>query len=217
MTEVSLQLVRECLELHLFRVTTYWQHEDDGPRVAESAALLFVESRTPDMPAELPFLLRDSEFTRLSRAVIEVRAWHGDRLYPSVVENNPILAHVTSAEVRALAEDVFQGAPYASVLVFSELPQSPKQQERALELLRDLGLDHAVEFPTVLQQMLARINAHGSYAPSATLQTLRLLKRYNLLRRQQLEFAFPMEPHAPAKAPPIDVTMPQDNADTGDE
>ncbi len=60
-------------------------------------------------------------------------------------------------------------------------------------MLRGFGISHVLEFSAVLADILHRINAYGNYAPSDTLQTLRLLKRYDLVRRQQLEFGFPTE------------------------
>ena len=162
--------------------------------------LLFVEQNRSDSAQRTTgtrgagFLLRPEEIDHLDRAVVEVRAWHADRMYPSVVEGNAILGHVATPEVRQLAANVFGSDDFASVLVISEFAASPKPRERAQQLLQGLGIDHVLEFPAVLQDMLQRINAHGNYAPSQTLQTLRLLKRYGLVRNQQLEFAFPLDP-----------------------
>jgi hypothetical protein len=50
-----------------------------------------------------------------------------------------------------------------------------------------------IEFPVILHEIVDKISAHVSYAPSDTLQTLRLLKRYNFIRYQQLELPFPTE------------------------
>lgn len=198
-----MQIVREFFELHLFRVLTHWQHEALFAGQADPSVLLFVEQNRVDSPARVAmpraagFLLRPDEIDQVERAVVEVRAWHADRVYPSVVEGNAILGHVATPEVRQLAEGVFGTREFASVLVISEFAASPKPRERAQQLLQGLGIDHVLEFPAVLQDMLSRINAHGNYAPSQTLQTLRLIKRYGLVRNQQLEFAFPVE-SAPA-------------------
>lgn len=213
-----MQIVREFFELHLFRVLTHWQHEALFAGQSDPSVLLFVEQNRADTHVRAAnvrtagFLLRPEEVEQLDRAVIEVRAWHADRVYPSVVEGNAILGHVATPEVRQLAASVFGTDDFASVLVISEFAASAKPRERAQQLLQGLGIDHVIEFPAVLQDMLQRINAHGNYAPSQTLQTLRLIKRYGLVRNQQLEFAFPLEP-SPAAPAVHAVVAPPDEAD----
>jgi len=217
MSDLNMQIVREFFELHLFRVLTHWQHEALFAGQSDPSVLLFVEQNRVDSQqrntgARASFLLRPEEIAQLDRAVVEVRAWHADRVYPSVVEGNAILGHVATPEVRQLAANVFGSEDFVSVLVISEFAASPKPRERAQQLLQGVGIDHVIEFPAVLQDMLQRINAHGNYAPSQTLQTLRLLKRYGLVRNQQLEFAFPMEP-MPASIPVHVAVLPVEEAD----
>jgi len=163
----------------------------------DAPLLLFVENSRPEAVRPVDFLIEPGDVAGLQRAVVEVRAWHADRFYASVIEANPVLGHVAYEETRQLARQVFGGREFATVLVISELPASPDARDRALRLLRDLDIDHVIEFPTLLEEVLFKVSAYGQYAPSATLQTLRLLKRYSLIRRLQLEFAFATEPPPP--------------------
>jgi hypothetical protein len=198
-SDLNMQLVRECFELNRFHVLTHWQHED-LVHSAEPGYLLFVERIVAETEREAEFVLRAEEIGRIRRAVVEVRAWHADRVYPSVIEGSPALAHVASEETRALGQSAFLTDDFTSILVISELPSSPRHRARSVQLLQELGIGHVIEFPTILQDLLAHTSANGNYAPSQTLQTLRLLKRYNFIRRQQLEFLFPLEaPVAPGK------------------
>ncbi|MBI1321273.1 MAG: hypothetical protein GC168_20300 [Candidatus Hydrogenedens sp.] len=190
MSDLSLQIVRECFELHQFRAVPHWPMDEGGWNSAEAAPLLFIERLEPE-PGTPEFLLRAQDLPALRRAVVEVRAWHADKFYPSVVENNVVLGNVASAATRALAAQVLRAEDAAAILVVSELPRSPGPRQRSLELFRSKGIDHVLEFPTLLGAMLERISPHGSYAPSPTLQAFRLLKRYGFLKRQQLEFEFP--------------------------
>lgn len=204
-----MQFVREFFELNRFHVLTHWQHDAPVARGVDSTALLFAENSQPEALGPLPFLLRPAELSGLRRAVVEVRAWHGDRFYPSVVENSAVLSHVVQEETLNLARSVFGSPDFVTVLILSELPASPRHRARSLELLQGRGIGHVLEFPTILQDMLAHVSVDGNYAPSQTLQTLRLLKRYNLLRRQQLEFSFPHGPVTPGKEPD-EGTFPED-------
>lgn len=203
MSAINLQLVREFFELHNFRVLTNW-HQDSG-RSAEADAQLFVENCQPEPDRPRDTLLRLEDISTLQRAVVEVRAWHGDRVYASVVENNPILTQFLRGPAQDRANEIFRGHPYTTILVVSELPPSPEQRARTLERIQRTGLGHLLEFPTILHGLIGRISVTGDYDASATLALLRLLKRYRMVRNMQLEFPFPA---ARADAPRIDATIP---------
>lgn len=207
MADVNLQLVREFFELNLFRVVTNWQRDPSWQSSGEGSVQLFVESIRPVPLGEASFVLSPADTALLERAVVEVRAWHADRFYPSVVESNPVLSQfVGDEQARAMAEDVFGGAPYKTLLVVSELPASPQPRARSIALLRRAGLDHVLEFPVLLQDLLDKVSIHGNYVASTTLQTLRLLKRYKLVRNMQLEFPFRAEPPVPETTPLVDTS-----------
>jgi hypothetical protein len=213
MSDLNLQMVREFFELNLFHVLTPWQHEASAQGF-DSGPLLFVEHSDPDSSEDIPFLLQSGDAEKMHRAVVEVRAWHADRFYPSVIEGASVLAHVVSNDTAAQAQAIFHGAEYRTILVISELPNTPEPRARSIQLLQKLGVQHILEFPTLLEDILTRISPHGHYAPSQTLQTMRILKRYNLVQRQQLEFAFNPEPPPTAISPDIDTeTLPDESDD----
>ncbi|GMW02920.1 MAG: hypothetical protein AMXMBFR84_40560 [Candidatus Hydrogenedentota bacterium] len=216
MADVNLQLVRECFELNVFRVLTNWQ-QDSRFQFAESTGQLFVENTALPVPRELPFVLRAEDIPAIDRAVIEVRAWHGDRFYPSVIEANPVLSQFVAPESLALARELFKGLPFVTVLVVSELPLSMDLRDRSAELLRRSGIGHVLEFPVLLQDLLNKVESQGMYVGSQTLQTLRLLKRYKFIRHQQMDLPFKPEAHVPPMPPPVHVveapanTLDEDN------
>jgi len=191
MSDLNLQIVREFFELNRFQVMTHWQHDDAGWTGGEAAPLLFVEQIESEPAAAPEFLLRPQDIAGIPRAVVEVRAWHADKFYPSVVENNAVLGNVANESTRALAEHMLRSKEFTNILVVSELPRGAGPRQRSLDLLRDKGIAHVLEFPTLLGDMLERLSPHGNYAPSSTLQMMRLLKRYGFIKRQQLEFDFP--------------------------
>ncbi len=204
MGDLNMQIVREFFELNRFHVLTHWQHERI-PQISDFGSLLFVEHPHGEVGGEVDFVPRPDQIAHIPRAVVEVRAWHTDRFYPSTVETSPVLGHVAGEEVHDLAHSIFNSAAFTTILVVSELPHSHAPRQRSIELLRAFGIGHVLEFSTILQDILARISAHGHYAPSQTLQTMHLLKRYGLIRRQQLEFSFPLEA-PPANEAPVDTT-----------
>lgn len=211
MSDVNTQLVREYFELLRFRVVTHWQHDAHLPRVADPASLLFIELPDANAGTSAPFLLKSEDMPHIRRAVVEVRAWHADRFYPSVIENSATLAHAGTDEVQGLAASIFGQDDATNILVVSELPRTQEQRERACELLRARGIRHVLEFPVLLGDLLERLNPNGQYAPSPTLQVLRLVKRYHFLRRQQMEFSFPGEAPTPSRPAPISTSAPEED------
>jgi hypothetical protein len=206
MNDLNMQFVREFFELNLFHVLTHWQH-DSLARIGDLSSMLFVEHTKPE-PSEAGFLLSPGEMSRIGRAVVEVRGWHADRFYPSVIQASPNLGHVAFDDTRELAREVLGCDDFTTILVISELPSSPKPRARALELLKDFGIGHILEFTTVLRDTLDRLSPQGNYAPSQTLETMRLLKRYRFITRQQLEFPFATEALPTNDLPEIETTMP---------
>ena len=158
---------------------------------------MFVENTNQAPVRDLPFVLMPSDIQAVERAIVEVRAWHADRFYPSVIESSPVLYQFVSEDSLALASEVFAGRPFGKVLVVSELPVTLEQRQRSIGLLEETGIDHVIEFPTVLQDLLGKVSVNRSYAASHTLETLRLLKRYKLIRNLQMEFAFYTEAPPP--------------------
>ena len=206
MSDLNMQIVREFFELRLYHVLTHWQHDDQAPRSADPGTLLFVEPRHTENEALPDFLLQREHLGHIPRSVVDIRAWHGDRFYPTVVEANPILGRVASPETQDLGQSIFGTDEFNTLLVISELPQSHDPRQRALACLQDLGLDHVIEFPTLLTDMIQRITPHGHYTASPTLQLLRLLKRYDFIKRQQMEFPFSVEPREFKVVPNVEAT-----------
>jgi hypothetical protein len=206
MGDVNVQLVREFFELNLFHVLTNWQQAARRFRPGEHGGQLFVQNTAADAARELPFLLHPTDMSAIERAVVEVRAWHADRFYPSVIDANPVLYEFVSEDSLALASEIFTRQPFSTILVVSELPASPELRQRSLDRLRSTGIEHVIEFPLILRDIINRLDANGNYPASETLQTLRLLKRYKLVRNQQMEFAFTNEAPPSERQPIVDTS-----------
>ncbi len=216
MADVNLQLVREFFELNMFAVLTNWQRESLRQRVPDSSLQVFVENVNPVRPHDLSFVLNPTGIGAVERALVEVRAWHADKFYPSVIESSPVLWQFVSPESLAFAREIFGSRPFKSILVISELPASPEPRARSIQLLQGTGIDHVLEFSSVLRDLVDTVSMHENYTSSTTLQVLRLMKRYKLVRDQQLEFAFPNEASAAGPLPHVEAVAERD-AESGDD
>lgn len=212
MSDVNLNIVREFFELNRFRVMTRWEHEPGGSGSGDQGIQLYVVNTEP-VEVERGFVLTSAGLRSIARGLVEVRAWHSDRFYPSVIESSAVLGHIVEADSVNCAFDHFQSHDFSTILVISELPASPDQRARSVDLLRRTGIDHVLEFPTLLQDMLDRIDINAAYGASATLQVLRLLKGYRFIQNQQLELVFPTEARVPRQAAAVEVVADEESSD----
>ncbi len=194
MTDIDLQLVREFFELNSFQVTTRWRQHDPVEAPADGGLQLYVENAKPGPEQELNAVLHPSDLPYIRCAVVEIRAWHTDRFYSSLIESNPVLTQFAEPAALGPATDFFGTEDFKTIIVVSELPRAAEQRSQTIQRLKRTGIDHLIEFPSVLQSLANKIVLNGTYTGSPTLQILQLLKRYRLLRNQQLEFMFPAEP-----------------------
>jgi hypothetical protein len=212
MAEVDLQIVREFFELHRFKVATRWpQH--DPERDSDGGVQLYVQNAGAVLEAEeADIALHAARIGQIANAIVEIRPWHTDRFYASLIESNPVLTEFADPGALGHATDFFGGEPFATILIVSELPRTAEQRGQALRRINEAGVQHVLEFPAILEDVIGRVALTGTYNGSPTLQLLQLLKRYRLLRSQQLEFTFPRESASYTKNPRVDTTAPADDA-----
>lgn len=147
----------------------------------------------PLAPAEAPSVPVDAmsvggrELTQFARAVISVRGWHTDRFSPAILNLSPEIFRFAAAPAVRGAARVLGEGPVAKILCLPELPASVTQRHKALEMLREKGVDAVLLFPTMLRELIRQVEVSKSYEKSDVLQTLRILKNYDLLRDEQLE------------------------------
>lgn len=213
MTGIDAQIAREFFELNGFRVQTCWAQQQRG----DGAVQIYVENSEPRENADAELVLTLDTLPGLERALVEVRPWHTERLYASVIENNPVLTQFAAPERTGHASEFFADRAFRTVLVTSELPPNPEQRARSVEALDRSPVDHVIEFATVLRFLIGAVNVNSAYTASSTLQLLQLLKRYRLIQYQQMEFLFPMD--APVVSTPHVETAPTpaDDRDKYDE
>jgi len=193
-SDINFQLTREYFELNYFRVMTPWQRRAHEGHGGDDGAQLFVDQAEPVIDDEAGLLLTGGAVKSITRAVVEIRAWHSDRVYASDVEAHAVLCQFAQDGALEPARDYFRGEAFATILVISELPATEKARADALAAIQSRGVDHVIEFSELLRGLLERIDLSAVYGPSPTLHLLQLLKRYRLTRNSQLEFTFPFEP-----------------------
>lgn len=159
----------------------------------------------PTASGEAPseFLLTGHSLRNVSRAVVSVRGWHTDRLSPATLKLSPQLVRFAQESALRSVRAQLGDAPIFRILCLSELTATQTLRKNALEMLREQRVDGLLSFPTMLLELARGIEANKSYEKSDLLQTLRILKNYNLLRDEQLEL-FPRIVRRKRKSGPAD-------------
>ncbi len=133
------------------------------------------------------FVLTGTALREVGRAVVSVRGWHTDRVSPAILKLSPELVRFAQEPALRSVRARIGDAPIFRILCLSELPSTATLRERAKESLQEQGVDGVLLFPTMLRELVRGIEQNRNYEKSDLLQTLRILKNYDLLRDEQLE------------------------------
>jgi hypothetical protein len=144
-------------------------------------------SRKPD------FFLFSTELPYVHQAVVAVKPWHTDVFTPAMLKGSPEIFGFLEKNVLKQAQRLFPdegdgiGSDVAKILVLPALPTAEPFRSQSVELLKERGVDGIISFRAMLLDLIEKIDANRNYGKSDTLQVIRVLKNYDLLRDAQLD------------------------------
>jgi hypothetical protein len=152
------------------------------------------DGRRPD------FFLFATELPYLHRAVVSVKPWHTDVFTPGMLKSSPEIFRFLEDEVQRRAtrffppedgEEAGKAEEFSKVLVLPALPTQEPFRTQSVELLKARGVDGIISFRAILTDLIHKVEVNRSYRKSDTLEVLRILKNYDLLRDPQMELLAP--------------------------
>jgi hypothetical protein len=144
-------------------------------------------SRKPD------FFLFSSELQFVHQAVVAVKPWHTDVFTPTMLKGSPEIFGFLEQNVLKQAARLFPtesdgiGSDVAKILVLPALPTAEPFRSQSVEMLKEKGVDGILSFRSMLLDLIEKIDANRNYGKSDTLQVIRVLKNYDLLKDAQLD------------------------------
>lgn len=143
-------------------------------------------SRKPD------FFLFSSELPFLHQAVVAVKGWHTGVFTPTMLKSSPEIFRFLEENVLKQATRFFpnEGATesdVAKILVLPGLPTAEPFRSQSVEMLKERGVDGIISFRAMLIDILDKVEINRNYGKSDTLQVMRILKNYDLLKDTQLD------------------------------
>jgi hypothetical protein len=144
-------------------------------------------SRRPD------FFLFSSELAMVHKAIVAVKGWHTGVFTPATLKSSPEIFRFLEENVLKEVTRFFPEEPpedagvLTKILVLPSLPTAEPFRSQSVELLKAHGIDAIISFRSMLLDILDKIEINQNYSKSDTLQVMRILKNYDLLKEAQLD------------------------------
>jgi hypothetical protein len=196
MSAIDEGIVREYFEQNGFLVRQARKYQVQARRkAAEEEIDLIVYNPAWQRDARRPdFFLFSNELPYVHKAIVSVKPWHTGVFTPTMLKSSPevfrFLEDNVVKQVARLfpAESTDQPADdLTKILVLPSLPTAEPFRSQSVELLKARGVDAIISFRAMLMDLLDKIEINQNYAKSDTLQVMRILKNYDLLKEPQMD------------------------------
>jgi hypothetical protein len=202
MSAIDEGIVREYFEQNGFLVRQVRKYDVQArKKTGDEEIDLIVYNPAYQRGARKPeFFLFSGELAYIHRAIVVVKGWHTGRFTPTMLKSSPeifgflqdnVLKEVTrlfpqDAETLAASGEEGGVSP-TKILVLPSLPTAEPFRSQSVQLLKERGVDAIISFRAMLLDLIEKIEVNRSYGKSDTLQVIRILKNYDLLKDAQLD------------------------------
>ena len=196
MSAIDEGIVREYFEQNGFLVRQARKYQVAARRkLAEEEIDLVVYNPAWERgPRKPDFFLFSNELPFVQKAVVAVKGWHTGVFTPQMLKSSPEIFGFLKQSVLKQAERFFPaetaedaGGAVTKILVLPSLPTAEPFRSQSIELLKAKGVDAIISFRSMLLDLLDKIETNQNYTKSDTLQVMRILKNYDLLKDTQLD------------------------------
>jgi hypothetical protein len=141
------------------------------------------------------FFLFSNELPLVHRAMIAVKGWHTGVFTPNMLRSSPEIFRFLEDNVMKEATRFFPAAeaaeeggdPLTKILVLPSLPTQEPFRSQSIAMLKERGVDAIISFRSMLLDLIEKTEINRNYGKSDTLQVIRILKNYDLLKDAQMD------------------------------
>lgn len=202
MSAIDEGIVREYFEQNGFLVRQVRKYEVQARKKTgdEEIDLLVYNPHYQPGARKPDFFLFSNELGFIHRAIVVVKGWHTDRFTPGTLKSSPEIFRFLEENVLKEATRFFPSQAAATavggeaaaddltkILVLPSLPTAEPFRSQSVQMLKERGVDAIISFRAMLLDLIDKIEINRSYGKSDTLQVMRILKNYDLLKDAQLE------------------------------
>ena len=209
MSAIDEGIVREFFEQNGFLVRQLRKYQVQSRRKTSDEEIdLLVYNPGWQRGARRPdFFLFPSELPHIHRAIVAVKPWHTGTFTPGMLRSSPDILRFLEDNVLKEVPRLFPaeaeageggvapgdgevegaGRDVTKILVLPGLPTQEPFRSQSVALLKERGVDAIISFRSMLVDLVERTEITKNYQKSDTLQVIRILKNYDLLKDAQLD------------------------------
>ncbi len=204
MSAIDESIVREYFEQNGFLVRQMRKYQVIARRKTtdEEIDLLVFNPVWQRGDRKADFFLFGNELRYLRQAVVAIKPWHTDVFTPGILKSSPEIFRFLEGNVMKRAARLFpkdgeadpavaEGGEITRVLVLPSLPTQEPFRSQSVQMLKERGVDGIISFRAMLQDLIEKIETNRNYRKSDTLQVMRILKNYDLLKDPQMDLLPP--------------------------
>lgn len=200
MSAIDEGIVREYFEQNGFLVRQVRKYQVQARKKTDDEEIdLIVYNPRWTRGARRPdFFLFSNELAYLHRAVIAVKPWHTGVFSPATLKSSPEIFRFLEDNVIKKVDAFFpaeemegEGEMAADelgkILVLPALPTQEPFRSQSVEMLKERGVTGIISFRSMLLDLIEKVEPNRNYRKSDTLEVIRILKNYDLIRDAQLD------------------------------
>ena len=197
MSAIDEGIVREYFEQNGFLVRQVRKYQVQARRKTgdEEADLVVYNPAYTRSSRKPEFFLFANELAFVHRAIVVVKGWHTGRFTPNMLKSSPEIFRFLEENVLkevtrffpAAADEPGNAPDVTKILVLPSLPTAEPFRSQSVAMLKEHGIDGIISFRSMLLDIIERVEINKSYGKSDTLQVIRILKNYDLLKDAQLD------------------------------
>lgn len=192
-------IVREYFEYYGFFTKTLRKACPQAKRtLADEGGALYVKNPAFAVGGREPaFTMFSSELKYIDSAVVCVRGWHEDKAaLASTLDGAEITKYVETKILKKIdkwfdidlkGELGIDEKPF-KILVAPVFPMQEQYRRDVTHMLREKGVDAILSFKSMLVDLIDHVDTKEVYPKSETLQLIRMMKTFDLIKNSQLNF-----------------------------
>jgi hypothetical protein len=196
MSAIDEGIVREYFEQNGFMVRQPRKYQVQARRKTggEEVDLVVFNPRWQRGARKPGFFLFSNELPFVRQAVVAVKGWHTGVFTPTMLKSSPEIFGFLQENVLKDMSRFFPASAtgdadggFTKILVLPSLPTAEPFRTQSVELLKERGVDAIISFRAMLLDLLEKVEVNQNYTKNDTLQVMRILKNYDLLKDTQLD------------------------------
>ncbi len=197
MKSVEESIVSEYFEQNGFLVRPLRKSRAQTKKGGDEGLDLYVRNMVYREGSREPnFLLFSSELRYLESAIVCVKGWFGDKAaLASMTGGAEILKHLEANVFKKVGKwfEYDPGVTFGTkalpkkILVAPVFPSQEPHRSQCVELLQEKGVDGILSFKSMALDLIERVDTKQIYEKSDLLQTLRVLKTFDLVKDSQMD------------------------------